>query len=182
MEFCPHCEWYMYSYGSGIMICSKPQCGYRAHKSASAVLTEPEDAAQDAAQEAACRIAENKHNAEVSAREKAIRAHMQRLEYYALPKCAHGLPNDAGTWRDHYERYHPLSAHPHRIRQFSLSHVPRCGKCEYERRVRTQREEADRAEAIAVEARRIVAVRIATAEAQMAALRLEVQRLRAEAV
>ena len=140
------------------MLCSKPHCGYRAHKPAPAVLTEPEDSAQDVAQDAAlaaCRIAENKHKKEVDAREKAIRAHMQRLEYCALPKCAHGLPNDAGTWRDHYERYHPLSAHPHRIRQFSIPHVPRCGKCEYERRVRKQREEADRAEAILVEARRI---------------------------
>lgn len=114
--------------------------------------------------EAMCRIAENAHIAEVDAREKAIRAHMQKMEYDALPKCAHGLPNDAGTWRDHYERYHPLSAHPHRIRPFPISHVPRCEHCIQEALIRKQRADAEQAAAVAAEAARINAERAAERE------------------
>lgn len=61
----------------------------------------------DIAQEAIRRIAENKRKAEEKEREKAILAHMRKLEYDALPKCIHGIPSDAKALNDYCEYYDP---------------------------------------------------------------------------
>lgn len=101
------------------------------------------------------RVAENKRKAEEVAREKAIRAHMQKLEYDALPKCPHGLPSDAQTWRDHYDRYHSEYHHPLRVQRLPTH----CPQCVHEAHIKKQKEEAAKAAAVTAEAKRIAVER-----------------------
>lgn len=110
---------------------------------------------EDITQEAMRRIAENVRKAEEVAREKTIRAHMQKLEYDALPKCAHGLPSDAKTWLDHCARYHSEYYHSRSVPPWSTQ----CPQCVNEAHVKKQKEEADKAAAVAIEAKRITAER-----------------------
>jgi len=138
----------------------------------------------DIAQEAMRRIAENKRKAEEEAREKVICAHMQKLEYDALPKCAHGLPSDAQTWLDHCERYdiyislHEKTRFKLRLMsvvqargaeaasQLNWPPLVHCEKCVNDAHVRKQKEEAAKVAAITAEAKRITAERSAERDRQ----------------
>ena len=105
---------------------------------------------EDITQEAMRRIAENKCKAEDAAREKAIYEQMKKIEYDALPKCAHGRISDNNALIDWVSKYGPMSAG--------------CEGCVMEAKLRKQKLEAEKAAAEAVIAQQKRAAELAEEE------------------
>jgi hypothetical protein len=107
----------------------------------------------DISQEALRRIAENKRKAEEALREKNIQEEMKKIEYDALPKCLHGVPNDYKSWNYFCETYKKYEIH--RGGTSTIQRIPTCTKCMKDAEIKQKKEDDDKAAAEAAEAMRI---------------------------